>query len=86
MFEVRMTDDDVDYDLLEFMRAHMNGAGGIRSSESTLGVLESAEQIYDVAYHLRPFVTDTQASLDVSISRDGCLAAAERVLRDVFVG
>jgi pyridoxine 5'-phosphate synthase PdxJ len=42
-----MADDDVDYDLLEFMRAHMNGAGGPRA-EPTLGVLESAEQIYDV--------------------------------------
>jgi hypothetical protein len=42
-----MADDDVDHDLLEFMRAHMNGAGGDRA-ESTLGVLESAEQIYDV--------------------------------------
>lgn len=43
-----MADDDVDHDLLEFMRAHMNGAGGARATESTLGVLESAEQIYDV--------------------------------------
>jgi hypothetical protein len=42
-----MADDDVDHDLLEFMRAHMNGGGGNRA-ESTLGVLESAEQIYDV--------------------------------------
>jgi hypothetical protein len=42
-----MADDDVDHDLMEFMRAHMNGAGGDRA-ESTLGVLESAEQIYDV--------------------------------------
>jgi len=44
-----MADDDVDHDLLEFMRAHMNNAGGAHGAESTLGVLESAEQIYDVS-------------------------------------
>ena len=42
-----LADDDVDHDLLEFMRAHMNGVGK-HHAESTLGVLESAEQIYDV--------------------------------------
>jgi len=45
-----MADDDVDHDLLEFMRAHMNGACGAHAAELTSGVLESAEQIYDVPF------------------------------------
>lgn len=48
-----MSDDDVDHDLLEFVRAHMNGAGASRAAEPTLGVLESAERIYDVSLHTK---------------------------------
>jgi hypothetical protein len=45
-----MSDDEVDHELLDFMRAHMNGNGNISSSEKNIGVLESAEQIYDVSH------------------------------------
>ena len=47
-----MTDDEVDYDLLEFMRAHMNGEIQKVAFNCTLGVLESAEQIYNVSHSL----------------------------------
>jgi hypothetical protein len=42
-----MSDDEVDQDLLAFMRAHMNGSN-LRTAEATTGVLESAEYICDV--------------------------------------
>jgi hypothetical protein len=42
-----MSDDEVDQDLLSFMRAHLDG-GHLIASEATIGVLESAEYIYDV--------------------------------------
>lgn len=45
-----MSDDDVDHDLLEFMRAHMTGKSQEATVTSSLGVLESAERIYDVSY------------------------------------
>jgi hypothetical protein len=45
-----MADDDVDHDLLEFMKAHMNGNGQTNGFDSSTGVLESAEQIYDVSH------------------------------------
>lgn len=44
---VKMSDDEVDQDLLSFMRAHMQGSN-LTASDSTIGVLESAEYIYDV--------------------------------------
>jgi hypothetical protein len=44
-----MADDDVDHDLLEFMRAHMTGKCQKSVVDSTLGVVENAEQIYDVS-------------------------------------
>ena len=43
-----MADDDVDHDLLDFMRLHINGNGHCEVKQTT-GVLESAEQIYDVS-------------------------------------
>ena len=43
-----MSDDEVDHDLLAFMREHMNGSN-IPAAESTTGVLESAEYICDVS-------------------------------------
>ena len=43
-----MADDEVDHDLLEFMRAHMNGTAHTNAFDSSTGVLESAERIYDV--------------------------------------
>jgi hypothetical protein len=43
-----MSDDEVDLDLLEFMRAHLNGNGHAKRMDETTGVLESAEWIYDV--------------------------------------
>ena len=43
-----MSEDDVDHDLLEFMRAHMNGGCQKKAVDSSLGVLESAERIYNV--------------------------------------
>ena len=45
-----MVDDQVDHDLIEFMRAHMTGKSQKTASESSLGVLESAERIYDVRH------------------------------------
>ena len=45
-----MSDDEVDHELLEFMRAHMNGNGNVSSREASIGVMESAEQIYDVSH------------------------------------
>lgn len=48
---MKMADDDVDHDLLEFMKAHMNGNGFSSSFDTTTGVLESAELIYDVSLH-----------------------------------
>jgi len=42
-----MSDDEVDQDLLSFMRAHMNGSL-LAAPHATIGVLESAEYIYDV--------------------------------------
>ena len=45
-----MADDEVDHDLIEFMRAHMTGKSQKTASESSLGVLESAERIYDVRH------------------------------------
>ena len=47
-----MADDEVDHDLLEFMRAHMNGKGQKSASDCNLGVLESAERICDVSHPL----------------------------------
>jgi hypothetical protein len=47
---LRMSDDEVDHELLAFMRANMNGNGSILPSEKNIGVLESAEQIYDVSH------------------------------------
>lgn len=44
---ITMSDDEVDQDLLEFMRAHMNGSN-LPAVEATTGVLESAEYICDV--------------------------------------
>lgn len=44
-----MADDDVDHDLIEFMRAHMTGKSQKTASDSSLGVLESAERIYNVS-------------------------------------
>jgi len=44
-----MADDEVDHDLLEFMRAHMACKDTKKASECNLGVLESAERIYDVS-------------------------------------
>lgn len=44
-----MADDEVDHDLLEFMRAHMACKSQKRASECNLGVLESAERIYNVS-------------------------------------
>ena len=43
----QMSDDEVDQDLLSFMREHMNGSL-LAAPEATIGVLESAEYIYDV--------------------------------------
>jgi hypothetical protein len=43
-----MSDDDVDHDLLDFMRLHINGNGHCEVKQTT-GVLESAEEIYDVS-------------------------------------
>ena len=43
-----MADEEIDHDLLEFMRAHMNGKVYKNNVASTTGVLESAERIYDV--------------------------------------
>jgi hypothetical protein len=48
-----MADDEVDHDLLEFMRAHMNGNGQKSASDCNLGVLESAERICNVSHPLR---------------------------------
>ena len=42
-----MANDEIDYCLLEFMKAHMMGRHQ-RSKSDSLGVLESAEQIYKV--------------------------------------
>jgi len=53
---ITMSDDEVDQDLLEFMRAHMNGSN-LPAVEATTGVLESAEYICDVRtlnLHLDP--------------------------------
>jgi hypothetical protein len=44
-----MAYDEVDHDLLEFMRAHMACKGAKKASECNLGVLESAERIYNVS-------------------------------------
>jgi hypothetical protein len=79
-----MTDDDVDHDLLDFMRLHINGNSHCEVQQTT-GVLESAEEISDVSpQQSSPGAkTDYQNSLDVSISRDGCQAAAEKVLEFV---
>ena len=44
-----MADDDVDHDLIEFMRAYMAGTCRKTTLDATLGVLESAERIYDVS-------------------------------------
>jgi hypothetical protein len=44
-----MADDDVDHDLLEFMRAHLPSNTQTLTCDSSLGVLESAEQICDVS-------------------------------------
>ena len=44
---ITMSDDEVDQDLLEFMRVHMNGSN-LPAVEATTGVLESAEYICDV--------------------------------------
>jgi hypothetical protein len=44
-----MADDDVDHDLLEFMRAHLPSNAQTLTCDSSLGVLESAEQICDVS-------------------------------------
>lgn len=43
-----MADDDVDHDLLEFMRAYLPSKAQTPTSDSSLGVLESAELICDV--------------------------------------
>ena len=43
-----MTDDEVDHDLLEFMRAHLPSNAQTPIGDSSLGVIESAEQICDV--------------------------------------
>jgi hypothetical protein len=43
-----MSDDEVDYDLLAFMKAHALGNGFSCAAETSTGVLESAELIYDV--------------------------------------
>ena len=45
-----MADDEVDHDLIEFMRAHMTGKSQKTASDSSLGVLESAERIYNVRH------------------------------------
>jgi len=73
-----MSDDEVDHDLLEFMRAHMNGNGHSNGVPESTGVLESAELIYDVPFpeFLEP---NFKNALDVAISRDGCISAAEKV-------
>lgn len=42
-----MSDDEVDQDLLSFLRAHINGPP-LAVPDATIGVLESAEHIYDV--------------------------------------
>jgi hypothetical protein len=50
-----MSDDDVDYDLLDFMRAHMNGnASHVHPVETSTGVLEGAEYVCDVSRRLCP--------------------------------
>jgi hypothetical protein len=51
-----MADDEVDHDLIEFMRAHMTSKCQKTASDSTLGVLESAERIYDVSYPTLPLL------------------------------
>jgi len=44
-----LEDDDVDHDLLDFMRAHMNGNGHATNGvDMSTGVLESAEYVYNV--------------------------------------
>jgi len=43
-----MVEDDIDHDLLEFMRAHLPSQSQTPTCESSLGVLESAELICDV--------------------------------------
>ena len=49
-----MADDEVDHDLIEFMRAHMFGKSQKTAPDSSLGVLESAERIYDVSHPTPP--------------------------------
>ena len=43
-----MSDDEVDHDLLDFMRAHMDKNEHINGVAETTGVLESAELINNV--------------------------------------
>jgi hypothetical protein len=62
-----MTDDDVDHDLLDFMRLHLNGSCNLEVEETT-GVIESAELIYDVRCPIH--------SAELTIR---CQAAAEKV-------
>jgi hypothetical protein len=73
--------DEVDHDLLEFMRAHMNGNGNyVNDVELTTGVLESAEHVCDVLLPIHfVLAAESQHALDVFISRDGCKSAAEKV-------
>lgn len=52
-----MADDEVDHDLIEFMRAHMTGKSQKSASDSSLGVLESAERIYNVSHPTQPLST-----------------------------
>lgn len=49
-----MADDEVDHDLIEFMRAHMLGKSQKMATDSSLGVLESAERIYNVSHPTTP--------------------------------
>jgi len=75
-----MSDDGVDHDLLEFMTIHANGNSMKSEVQQTTGVVESAGFIFDV----NPFdhvESNLQNALDVSISRDGCIATAEKVYR-----
>ena len=45
-----LSDDEIDHDLLKFMKEHMNGNGHKNGFDSSTGVLESAERIYNVSY------------------------------------